>query len=341
MARKFFIAAGHGANDPGTISANGLDEREVAIKTVDRIFSLLKGQETLGWEFVKVPHELDLQGEINWINNQNPAVDDVCIDVHMNAGAADARGNLVIIGNNDTGKRLGKPFTEELAKAIGVPTRGYYWNESKQFFNAAGQVVQTGFGFINFTKPLAAIVELDFLSNRVVADQLKSGELYDKFSQGFVRAAMMYIGSTYNIPISYTPPPQLPAEIEIDIPLANMRELPDPASKKVGMLSKGQKFVPEQLVAGKFVSGNNKWWQLKGQLVYIWTGATKQKDLITFPKVESPAYSQLQSEAEALGLLRQAKDLLRESQPNKQVMILIDFYKKYALLVNDSENGRG
>lgn len=167
MAKKFFIAAGHGGGDPGSIY-HGMQEQEANIMVTDRIFELLKGQNTNGVEFIKVPHDLNLQGAINWINARSSGINDWCIEVHFDVSTNQKlRGSLVISGNNDLGKSLGQPIIDAF-NATGTKSRGFMWNESKKFYNSAGQVIQTGFGFINFTKPLANIVECDFITNATV-----------------------------------------------------------------------------------------------------------------------------------------------------------------------------
>lgn len=210
MARKFFIAAGHGAQDPGS-TYHGLYERDGVITIVERVFQLLQGQNTNGVEMIKVPHELDLQGEINWINKNSSGINDWCVDVHLDvAKDQNLRGSLIIVGNNDLGRSLGQPFVDELAAKTGVKSRGFMWNESKKFTNASGQVVQVGFGFVNFTKPLAAIVEVDFITCPTVAEGIKNNTLVDAFAKGLVSAILKVVGSSYKEPQPTPPAPAIP-----------------------------------------------------------------------------------------------------------------------------------
>lgn len=76
-----------------------------------------------------------------------------------------------------------------------------------------------------------------------------------------------------------TPPPQIaPINVTVQVIATaglNVRSKPTTISEKMGLLKLGTKVLTEQVVTGQSIGGNSKWWQIKGQLAYIWDGGVK------------------------------------------------------------------
>lgn len=152
---KLFIAAGHGNIDSGAVSEYGI-ERDIAIAVVDKAFELCVGQDVNGRELVKVPNELGLEGEINWINDcMTDANNDMCAEVHLNSNG----------GNPGTGvetyygfEQLAQEMNEEIVNVLGLRNRGVKeWN---------------GLMFNNSTNCGSCLIELGFINNPVDANAI-------------------------------------------------------------------------------------------------------------------------------------------------------------------------
>ena len=145
---KIFIAAAHGANDPGAV-ANGTTEREEAIKVVNGAAALIALLGSPSYQMVIVPHDLGLKEAVAYINKHTTDIaKDICIEVNMNSN----------VGTPQTGTetfyglpKLAQTLQKNLVATLGLKDRGAK-NGNNLYFN-------------NSTKPGSALVELGFINN--------------------------------------------------------------------------------------------------------------------------------------------------------------------------------
>ena len=152
MAKKVFIAVGHGGSDPGAV-ANGFKEKDLNLSIA------LACQAELVRHGVSVltsrtkDENDDLTERIKECNAFDP---DLALDIHNNAGGGDGAEVFHTV-KGGTGKTLALNILDEVVK-IGQNSRGA---KTKQSSNGADY-----FGFIRLTAAPAVIVECAFLDNK-------------------------------------------------------------------------------------------------------------------------------------------------------------------------------
>ena len=149
MAKKVFIAVGHGGKDPGA-SANGLKEKDVnlAIALACRTELVRHGVE------VGISREKD-EDDKTTVKECNAFNPDYALDIHNNAGGGDGAEIFHHYGGGKS-KTLAKNVLDAIV-AIGQNSRGL-----KTKKNVWGKDY---FEFIRETKCPAIIVECAFLDN--------------------------------------------------------------------------------------------------------------------------------------------------------------------------------
>lgn len=152
MAKKVFIAAGHGGSDPGAV-ANGLKEKDLNLTISLACQSELERHGvTVKMSRTKDENET-LNEQVAECNAFNP---DLAVNIHNNAGGGDgAEVFHSVVGG--TGKTLATNILNEIV-AIGQNSRGV-----KTKKNSSGGDY---YGFIRDTKAHAVIVECCFLDNK-------------------------------------------------------------------------------------------------------------------------------------------------------------------------------
>ena len=97
MARKIFLSSGHGGTDTGAV-ANGYIERDLAIEFRKLITQQLN---LLGINPIEDPDSNALAQALAWYRGKF-GVQDIMVDLHWNAGMADAKGTEVIVPETST-----------------------------------------------------------------------------------------------------------------------------------------------------------------------------------------------------------------------------------------------
>lgn len=167
---KVFICAGHGGSDPGAVSGSRI-ERDIAIGLVDGAVALLAGQNKMGREIVKVPHDLKLAEGVAWINRTSTDHrHDLCIEVHLNSNAGTpGTGTETYFGL----PQLANEVHQEIVKVLGLRDRGV--KDGNRFY------------FNNYTVPASCLVEMGFINNPTDAQRVVAvGSL--ALAKGILRA---------------------------------------------------------------------------------------------------------------------------------------------------------
>lgn len=152
MAKKVYIAVGHGGDDPGAV-ANGFREKNLnlvtAIACKDEL--LRRGVE------VNIDRTTDIELTMTQtVNACNAYAPDLAVDIHHNAGGGDGVEVFHTI-HGGTGKTLAVNIIDEVVK-IGQNSRGAKTRKSSDGSDY--------YGFIRRTTPPAVIVECAFLDNK-------------------------------------------------------------------------------------------------------------------------------------------------------------------------------
>lgn len=152
MAKKVFIAPGHGGTDPGAV-ANGLKEKDLnlAISLACRDELVRHGVS------VKMSRSKDESETLTQqVNECNSFAPDVAVNIHNNAGGGDG-AEVFYSYLGGTGKTLAQNILTEVVK-IGQNSRG-----AKIRKNSSGTDY---YGFIRQTVAPAVIVECAFVDNK-------------------------------------------------------------------------------------------------------------------------------------------------------------------------------
>ena len=151
MAKKVFIAVGHGGKDSGAV-ANGIKEKDVNL-----VIALACRQEL-------VRHGVDVgmsrtkdEDDKTTVKECNAFNPDYALDIHNNAGGGDGAEVFHHYGGGKS-KTLAKNVLDSIVKETGQNSRGL-----KTKKNAFGKDY---FEFIRETKCPAIIVECAFLDNK-------------------------------------------------------------------------------------------------------------------------------------------------------------------------------
>lgn len=153
MAKKVYIAVGHGGEDPGAV-ANGFKEKDLnlvtAIACKDEL--LRHGVE------VNIDRTTDIELTMTQtVNACNTYAPDLAVDIHHNAGGGDGAEVFYSI-HGGLGKTLAVNILDEVVK-IGQNSRGAKTRKSSDG-------TSDYYGFIRRTTPPAVIVECAFLDNK-------------------------------------------------------------------------------------------------------------------------------------------------------------------------------
>lgn len=151
MAKKVFIAPGHGGSDPGAV-ANGLKEKDLNLAiSLACHAELVRHGVSVAMSRSKDESET-LTQQVNECNAFKP---DLAVNIHNNAGGGDGAEVYYHFGGGE-GKTLAENILKEVV-AIGQNSRG-----AKIKKNADGYDY---YGFIRQTNAPAVIVECAFVDN--------------------------------------------------------------------------------------------------------------------------------------------------------------------------------
>lgn len=141
---KFFINPGHGGNDPGAVSAEGLKESEVCRNIAEMLAEKMKIN---GYQF-KVYQQRDCLYEVSKESNNYGA--DIFISIHCNASAdPNANGTETLYYKNSAkGRKIAEIMQNELIKHLGLRNRGIKGSENLHVLkrtNACAILIETAF----------------------------------------------------------------------------------------------------------------------------------------------------------------------------------------------------
>lgn len=150
--KRIFISAGHGGKDPGA-TAHGTTEFDICSRIAKELVKKLRENSI---ESVLVPLGLTLRDRIKWVN-ANTNAEDFLVELHMNAGPAQATGAE---GYFFTGSKL----SEDLCMRF---TQLYTNSIDLRFRKVAGDTTTRHgrLGIIRDTAPMALLMELGFITN--------------------------------------------------------------------------------------------------------------------------------------------------------------------------------
>jgi len=188
---KIFIDAGHGGKDSGAVG-NGLQEKNITLDICQRIAAGLKAYENTT---VLMSRTSDTFPSLDDRTNEaNAAKADLFISVHINSGAATARGfESHIYTTADAGtKALQNVMHQEIYNAAykdaGEPDRGKK---------------QSNFHVLRESNMKAILTENLFISNTADAKNLSSADFRQKIAQGHINGLEKFLG----LKKSAQPPP--------------------------------------------------------------------------------------------------------------------------------------
>jgi N-acetylmuramoyl-L-alanine amidase len=188
---KIFIDAGHGGTDSGAVG-NGLQEKNLTLDICKRIAAGLKAYENVTVIMSRTDDSYpSLADRTKAANNANA---DVLLSVHINSGAASARGfESHIYTNVDAGTKayqnvMHQEIYNEAYKAAGEPDRGKK---------------QSNFHMVRESKMKAILTENLFISNAADAKNLADADFRQKIAQGHINGLEKFLG----LKKSAQPPP--------------------------------------------------------------------------------------------------------------------------------------
>lgn len=145
---KIFIAAGHGAGDPGAVS-QGTNEATEVINLVNQAVDLLRKVQDATHEIIQVPNDFNLRDEVATINRDSTnATEDIAIEVHMNSNSGTPGAGIEVYWGDQI---LANTLKSVLIKETGMKDRGAKEGNYLYFNNA--------------TSPRSALLEMGFINN--------------------------------------------------------------------------------------------------------------------------------------------------------------------------------
>jgi N-acetylmuramoyl-L-alanine amidase len=177
---KIFLDAGHGGSDPGA-TGNGLQEKDINLDICKRIEAGLKDYQNV----TVIPARttdifVSLQDRTDKANAEKA---DVFLSIHINSGAATARGfeSHIYTNVNAATKAYQNVMHEEVYKAAysGLIDRGKK---------------QSNFHVLRESNMIAILTENLFISNSADAALLANADFRQKIAQGHINGLEKYLG---------------------------------------------------------------------------------------------------------------------------------------------------
>ena len=204
MTKKILIIGGHIKKNGAKITAPWdknlvITEGSQNIEGADELFdSLVAKFQTFIFQnkiaIMKCPHDLDVSGEIDWVN-KNSDKGSIIISIHHNAeltGKASGTEAFFYAGNKE-GEDLAIKICRKISKKTGLPNRGAKIESKTQY---------DSIGIISKTKGTAVLVECGFLTNPKDRDIILNPQKDNLFSEAIAEALAEYLG------ISMQPAPE-------------------------------------------------------------------------------------------------------------------------------------
>ena len=151
MGLKLLLIAGHGANDPGACTSQGI-ERDEARKVVARLVELFKNYKDISVDVY--PTNRNCYSDVTTSRVQvNMANYDYVFEVHFNSATASARGTEVWVTPTESSIAVEKRIVDNLS-SVGFTNRGV----KKEYFAVISFAKNKGVS--------SALVEVCFISNQ-------------------------------------------------------------------------------------------------------------------------------------------------------------------------------
>ncbi|KKL96309.1 hypothetical protein LCGC14_1845800, partial [marine sediment metagenome] len=151
----FFLASGHGGNDPGAVS-DGYTERDFVESVIDKAVEILRGESLHETDLVVLDHEKKLIGNVKYINeNSNNPGHDLALEVHVNSNVGlPGTGTETYFGHVEFATEI----QEEVVRKLRLKDRG----------------IKPGnhLAFNREVKCASAILELGFVNNPVDRERI-------------------------------------------------------------------------------------------------------------------------------------------------------------------------
>ena len=177
MAKKVFLSAGHGGNDPGAVGY-GLKEKDINLKI------MLACRDELERHKLKVICSR-IKDENDTVNSEvkeaNASGADIAVSFHTNAGKGD--GSEAYYYSKSSKSRKLAQLCEKQTKAIGQNSRGIK-NGDRLYF-------------INGTKMTSVLCECAFIDNDKDNNIIDTAAEQKKFGIAYAKAILEYYGIKY------------------------------------------------------------------------------------------------------------------------------------------------
>lgn len=200
MAKRVFMAVGHGGSDPGAV-ANGIKEKDVNLVIALACKAEL---ERHGVE-VKASRAKDENDPLTErIKECNAFKPDVALDIHNNAGGGDG-AEVFYHYKGGTSKTLAQNVLDEIV-AAGQNSRGI-----KTKLNDQGKDY---FGFIRETNAPAVIVECAFLDNKKDVQIIDTEAEQKAMGVAIAKGVLKTLGIAYKAEVKKDTKAELEAKVK-------------------------------------------------------------------------------------------------------------------------------
>lgn len=174
---NILIDPGHGGNDPGTISPDGLYEKDINLSIAKKLYEDLKRQ---GYRVDMTRNEdlsLPVMERASMANYQNV---DLFLSIHCNSSeeATGKEGLQVLYFPSNNSRELANLMSENILSTVGMDDMGII--ERKDLI------------VLNQTNMPAVIIEAGFLNNEEESKKLSKGYYQRKISRGVSRGVKEY-----------------------------------------------------------------------------------------------------------------------------------------------------
>ena len=183
MAKKVFIAPGHGGTDPGAV-ANGLKEKDLNLT----ISLACRDELVRHGVSVKMSRSKDESETLAQQTSEcNAFAPDLAVNIHNNAGGGDG-AEVFYSYLGGTGKTLAKNILDDIVK-IGQNSRGIKIRK-----NSSGTDY---YGFIRQTVAPAVIVECAFVDNKTDIAIIDTASEQKAMGVAIAKGILKTLGITY------------------------------------------------------------------------------------------------------------------------------------------------
>ena len=230
MAKKIYLDAGHGGNDPGAVGY--VVERNVAIKVVKYMKEYLQNNYVCKLKLSK--GTTGLNGRCQEANRWKA---DLFVSVHFNAGGGDGYEALVY---SEANKKLGQCF-EKHVKAVGQNSRGVKYRPD--------------LAVLRLTNMKAILNEVAFVDNKTDIKDWDDDSELKVMGEALAKAAAEWL--------------DLPAVGRSYITQYNMNIRNGPSTKSAIVGNVGKNKLVTGIAEGSWLKTNEGYIKIKGDKTYL------------------------------------------------------------------------